>query len=106
MTIYCSQCGAPQPVSARFCARCGVALNAPAVAPAHRLERPRMGRQVAGVCLAMARANGWDVAVVRILAVVGLCCSAGVFGIAYLACWVGIPEEPFTLPAGEYPPRV
>ena len=64
--------------------------------------RPRDGRQIAGVCIALARANGWDVAVIRILAVVGLCVSGGVFGIAYLACWIGIPEEPLGLPGGTY----
>ncbi|WP_420239271.1 PspC domain-containing protein [Telmatobacter bradus] len=106
MTIYCSQCGAPQPVGARFCSRCGAMLNvADSISP-QRLTRPRLGRQLAGVCLALARSNGWDVAVVRILAVLGLCFSGGVFGIAYLACWIGIPEEPLIPPVGEYPPSV
>jgi phage shock protein PspC (stress-responsive transcriptional regulator) len=102
MTIYCSQCGAPQPVSARFCSSCGAVIGASSPFPARRLSRPRFGRQVAGVCLALARANGWDVAVVRIIAVLGLCFSVGFVGIAYIACWIGIPEEPLSLP-GEYP---
>ena len=75
--------------------------------------RPRDGRQIAGVCIALARANGWDVAVVRILAVIGLCVSGGFFGVAYLACWIGIPEEPLGLPGssyaqggGAYPPGI
>ncbi len=65
--------------------------------------RPLMGRQIAGVCLGVAQANGWDVTVVRILTVVGFFCSSGLVGIAYLAGWIGIPEEPFVAP-GVYPP--
>jgi len=57
------------------------------------------------VCLALAQANGWDVTVVRILAVVGFFLTSGLVGVAYLAGWIGIPEEPFPLP-GEYPPKV
>jgi len=62
-----------------------------------------MGRTIAGVCLALSQAYGWDVAVVRVVTVLGFCFSGGVVGIAYLAGWVGIPEEPFLLP-GSYPP--
>jgi len=81
--------------------------------PGRPLLRPREGRQIAGVCIALARANGWDVAVVRILTVVGVCVSGGVFGIAYLAGWIGIPEEPmgvsgstYTAGTGAYPPHL
>jgi phage shock protein PspC (stress-responsive transcriptional regulator) len=79
----------------------------PSMSPhvARPLQRPRIGRQAAGVCLALARIYGWDVAVVRIVAVLGLCLSAGLVGVAYLACWIGIPEEPLRIP-GEYPPVV
>jgi phage shock protein PspC (stress-responsive transcriptional regulator) len=41
----------------------------------------------------LAQAYGWDVALVRILAVVGLCFSGGLVFVAYLAGWIGIPEE-------------
>jgi phage shock protein PspC (stress-responsive transcriptional regulator) len=69
------------------------------------LLRPRVGRQIAGVCIALAHSNGWDVSVVRILTVLGFFFSGGLVGIAYLAAWIGIPEE---LPAtsGVYPPQV
>jgi phage shock protein PspC (stress-responsive transcriptional regulator) len=60
-----------------------------------------MGRQIAGVCLALAQAYGWDVAVVRILTVLGFVFSGGFVGVAYLAAWIGIPEEPVA-----YPPTV
>ncbi len=60
---------------------------------------------IAGVCLGVAQAYGWDVAVVRILAVVGLFFSGGLVAVAYLAGWIGIPEEPLVAP-GAYPPHV
>jgi phage shock protein PspC (stress-responsive transcriptional regulator) len=62
------------------------------------LLRPRAGRQIAGVCLALARSNGWDVGIVRIITVLGLIFSGGLVGVAYVAGWIGIPEEPYLLP--------
>jgi phage shock protein PspC (stress-responsive transcriptional regulator) len=105
MGIYCHQCGTGLPTSARFCSNCGATIPALHPIPGRPLVRPRAGRQVAGVCLALARANGWDVAVVRIVTVLGFCFSGGFVGVAYLAGWLGIPEEPLGLP-GEYPPVV
>jgi phage shock protein PspC (stress-responsive transcriptional regulator) len=64
-----------------------------------------VGRQIAGVCIALAQAYGWDVAVVRILTVVGFFVSGGLVGVAYLAGWIGIPEEPLGAP-GAFPPAV
>lgn len=58
---------------------------------------------IAGVCLALAQANGWDVNLIRILTVVGFFCSGGLVAIAYLAGWIGIPEEPYFIPPGPYP---
>jgi phage shock protein C len=69
------------------------------------LIRPRIGRQIAGVCVGLAQTYGWDVALVRILTVVGFFCTGGMVAIAYLACWIGIPEEPLPLPP-MYPPTV
>jgi phage shock protein PspC (stress-responsive transcriptional regulator) len=69
------------------------------------LVRPRVGRQIAGVCIALAHSNGWDVSVVRILTVLGLFFSSGLVGIAYLAAWIGIPEEVPAAP-GMYPPHL
>jgi phage shock protein PspC (stress-responsive transcriptional regulator) len=64
-----------------------------------------MGRQIAGVCLGLAQANGWDVAVVRVAAALGLLCTGGFVGVAYVAGWIGIPEEPLGVP-GAYPPNL
>ena len=73
--------------------------------PGRPLIRPRLGRQIAGVCIAIAHANGWDVSLVRIVAVIGLIFSSGLVGVAYLAARIGIPEETPPLP-GMYPPGV
>lgn len=61
--------------------------------PSGRLLRPILGRQFAGVCIGMARAYGWDVSIVRIIAVVGGIFLFPIFEIVYVACWIGIPQE-------------
>ena len=111
MAVFCHRCGTRLPHSAQFCSSCGEVVAA-AQAGAGRfggpLVRPRNGRQIAGVCLALAQSNGWDVAVVRILTVLGFCFSGGFVGVAYLAGWIGIPDEPIGLSGtpGEYPPGI
>lgn len=80
-----------------------VAVAAPI--PGRPLVRPHAGRVIAGVCAGLAQANGWDVTVVRVIAVVGLIFSSGLLAIAYLAGWIGIPEEPIGAP-GAYPPNL
>jgi phage shock protein C len=80
-------------------------VNAGAPAAGRQLVRPLAGRQIAGVCIAFAQANGWDVTMVRILTVVGFFFSGGLVAVAYLAGWIGIPEEQFGAP-GAYPPNV
>lgn len=67
--------------------------------------RPIVGRQIAGVCIGLAQSNGWDVALVRVLAVLGFFFSGGLVAVAYLAGWIGIPEEPIGMP-GQYPPNL
>jgi len=80
-------------------------VGAAAPMPGRPLVRPLMGRQLAGVCIGVAQANGWDVTLIRILTVVGFFFTSGLVGIAYLAGWIGIPEEPMTMPVpGTYPP--
>jgi phage shock protein PspC (stress-responsive transcriptional regulator) len=65
--------------------------------PYRPLVRPRVGRQIAGVCIGLSQAYGWDVALVRVLAVIGLFFSCGLVFVAYLAGWIGIPDEPLPL---------
>ena len=105
MALYCMQCGTALPDGARFCSNCGTVVHSVPSGGAKPLVRPRGGRQIAGVCAALARSYGWDVAVVRIVTVVITVLSSGLMGVAYLAAWIGIPEEPWA-PPGVYPPGV
>jgi len=105
MAAYCQNCGNALHPSARFCTGCGGAVPIATPIPGRPLLRPHVGRTIGGVCIALAQANGWDVSVVRILAVVGFFCSSGLVGVAYLAAWIGIPEETMPYP-GAYPPQV
>lgn len=103
MPFYCQRCGTALPPSARFCSNCGTVVTAAPPPPGRPLVRPIAGRVIAGVCIGVAQANGWDVTLVRVLTVVGLLFTSGLVGVAYLAGWIGIPEEQIPLP-GTYPP--
>ena len=105
MAVFCQRCGTGLPTGARFCSSCGAVVPVMQSVPGRPLVRPLVGRQIAGVCLALARSNGWDVGMVRIIAVLGFIFSGGFVGVAYVAGWIGIPEEPMPMP-GEYPPVV
>ena len=104
MTAYCSNCGSALPSASRFCSVCGTAVNGyasgfagyppPGVPPyVPRLVRPLFGRQFAGVCVGLARTYGWDVGLVRIITVLAGVFTFPIAEIAYIACWIGIPEE-------------
>ncbi|WP_309712782.1 PspC domain-containing protein [Pseudolysinimonas sp.] len=60
------------------------------------LHRPRTGRVIGGVCAALARRFGWDVTLVRVLAVVSLLLP-GPQLIIYVIAWIVIPGEPATV---------
>jgi len=98
MAVFCQRCGAGLPVSARFCSNCGAVVPAAPYIPGKPLVRPIVGRRIAGVCIGVAQAYGWDVALVRIFTALGLVFSGGLVAVAYLAGWIGIPEEPVALP--------
>jgi phage shock protein C len=73
-----------------------------------RLVRPIFGRQFAGVCMGLSRTYGWDVGVVRIVTVLAAIFIFPVAEIAYIACWIGIPEEQLseiTPPSQQAPPQ-
>jgi len=98
MAVFCTRCGTGLPQNARFCSNCGAVIPFTQPMPGRPLVRPRAGRQIAGVCIALAQAYGWDLALVRIFTVIGFFFSGGLVAVAYLACWIGIPEEPIALP--------
>ena len=77
-----------------------------------QLLRPRFDRKIAGVCAAFARAYGWDLTMVRLVVVALVLFGGGGF-LAYVICWIVIPEDPIALPPyppaayappGQYPP--
>ena len=97
--MYCCNCGFQIPDTAESCTRCGRhVLPAGPIVQRKRLVRPRQGRKVAGVCLAVAQYFELDVAIVRVIWFITA--FFGLLGIvAYVAGWVAIPEEPLALPA-------
>lgn len=57
------------------------------------LIRPRAGRVIGGVCAALARRFGWNLTLVRVLAVASLLLP-GPQLIVYVIAWIVIPGEP------------
>ena len=56
------------------------------------LRRPRSGRLIGGVCAALAHRFGWNVTVVRLVAVLSILLP-GPQVIAYIVGWILIPGE-------------
>ncbi len=98
MAVFCQNCGTGLPPTAQFCSNCGAVVPPAPNITGRPLVRPIAGRQIAGVCIGVAQAYGWDVALVRVLTVVGFFFSGGLVFVAYLAGWIGIPEEPVRMP--------
>jgi len=98
MAVFCQQCGNALHPNARFCPGCGAGAPMAQPMPGRPLIRPHVGRQIGGVCMALAQANGWDVTTVRILTVIGFFFSSGLIGVAYVAAWIGIPGDTVPYP--------
>ncbi|HEY8054887.1 MAG TPA: PspC domain-containing protein [Terriglobales bacterium] len=81
-------------MNGRYCHQCG--RSNPGWPPTRRpLERPRQGRKIAGVCLALANNMNADPTLIRVLWVVLSLMTALIFGVvAYFVAWILIPEEP------------
>jgi phage shock protein C len=106
MAMYCRSCGNSIAEGARFCSKCGAETSLPNPGPFPRaasrtLVRPRAGRIVAGVCQGLANQYGWDVAWIRVIAVIAAVFGGGVGIVAYVVLWVVTPEEPLALPPGQ-----
>lgn len=61
------------------------------------LLRPRQGRVVAGVCAGLARRFGWNVNVVRLIAILSFVLPGSQL-LIYAICWAVIPNEPLSTP--------
>lgn len=57
-----------------------------------KIVRPREGRKIAGVCQSLANFFGLDVSIIRIVWLLAVL-LAGTGLLAYLVCWLVIPEE-------------
>src|SRR5438270_12235980 len=100
--MYCNDCGKVIQDDALVCAYCAKAVAVPTLRK--QLMRPRgTYRKIAGVCAAFANYFDLDVNIIRIVWLVCLIC-AGVGAVAYIVCWIVIPEEPLALaPASSVP---
>ena len=96
--MTCPSCQNTLNETARFCSTCGCPVSAiPYARQWPRLERPREGRRIAGVCLALAQRFGWDPFLVRLITVLLIFCGIAT-PIAYVIAWIMIPNEPYLLP--------
>ena len=127
--MFCRNCGKQLGPATNFCPACGTKVIASAQTDsgnpfagqpevgsdwssrttAHRtwtypdqrgaqILRPRAPRILGGVCSGIAIHYGWDLNLVRILtAVFGLFYGVGI--LAYIACWIILPEAQYALPS-------
>ncbi|HTV09935.1 MAG TPA: PspC domain-containing protein [Candidatus Aquilonibacter sp.] len=97
--MNCPACQTTLNDQARFCSACGCPQTAtPYNRQWPRLERPLVGRRIAGVCAAFANRYGWDPLLVRLILVLCVFCGAGAPLLAYFIAWIIIPNEPYPLP--------
>jgi phage shock protein C len=88
-------CGNTMNAGAAFCSRCG--RPAMIAGEQRRLERPRVGRKIAGVCAGIAAYTGWDLTLVRVVAVLSVFLGVGMPLLAYIIGWIVMPEAPLML---------
>jgi phage shock protein C len=55
------------------------------------LIRPKQGRVLAGVSLAIANRFGWDVTLIRVLTAIAILFT-GVGALVYIALWILVPS--------------
>ena len=95
--MYCNQCGNALEDHFRYCSKCGRATESSsrsAPPDAHRLSRPREGIKIAGVCAGVARYLELDVTLVRIVWVLLVIFPPVPGLLAYIVCWIVMPQDP------------
>jgi len=93
--MVCLTCGKTLSEGAKFCPNCGaptVARGATYPDGRPKLVRPLEGRKIAGVCAGIAQYTGWDLTLVRVVAVLAVFFGVGMPLLAYFIGWVIIPE--------------
>ena len=106
MALYCSACGASlagetrtfaPPVASLSLSRARpllLLLPGLLLHPGDPLTRPLVGRKLAGVCRGLGDDYGWDVTLIRVIAVLLAILVFPVGLVAYALFWVMVPEEP------------
>ena len=88
--MYCNFCGKAMNDDAVHCSYCGRRLGV--IFAQRKLQRPREGRKIAGVCMGFADYLGLDVTLVRLVWLLVTLFSGGLGLIAYIIAWVVMPE--------------
>lgn len=70
-----------------------VATTAPQAEPTGKFRRSREHKLLGGVCGGIAAKFNFDVALVRVIAVILAIVTNGIAALVYLAAWLIIPEE-------------
>jgi phage shock protein C len=99
--MVCAGCGNAINDGAKFCSVCGRPVMETPVGAAQqqrRLVRPYEDRKIAGVCAGIALYTGWDVMMVRLIAVIAAICGVGMPVLAYFIGWVVMPNAPYAMP--------
>ncbi len=99
--MYCWKCGRILEDSANYCSLCGAPRSGyPATAAVKtNFRRIREGKKIAGVCGGVARYFDLDVTLVRIIWVLLTICPPVPGLIAYIVCWVVMPQDPPAMPS-------
>ena len=102
--MYCSNCGNALEEHFRYCSRCGTATENAFQSPPrieHHLTRVREGKRFAGVCGGVARYLELDVTLVRILWVLLTIYPPGPGLLAYIVCWIVMPQDAPPVPVDQ-----
>jgi len=89
--MYCNYCGKVIQDDANLCAYCGKRIGSSRSRKS--LIRPRVGRKVAGVCLAFAEYFDLDVTLIRVVWLIAVVLG-GCGLLAYVLAWIIVPSEP------------